>query len=88
MRRDDELESIAPLAECPECLHLSIVITQFYAATRIDPECSAGYCVCRESEMLSVCCGAPEHPDAPEFCQACNEGTGFERQCECTYEFG
>ncbi len=82
------LESLAPLAECSECLHLSVVITQFYAATRIDPECSAGYCTCAQGEMLSVCCGAPEHPDVEGFCSACNDGTGFERECPCGYEFG
>lgn len=31
-----------------------------------------------EDEQMSVCCGAPEHPDVPGFCSACNEGTGFE----------
>ena len=31
-------------------------------------------------EMLSVCCGAPEHPDVEGMCGACNEWTGFERE--------
>ena len=32
----------------------------------------------KETTMLSLCCGAEEHPDAEGFCGACNEATGFE----------
>ena len=28
---------------------------------------------------VSVCCGAPEYPDAEDVCGACREHTGFER---------
>ncbi len=31
-----------------------------------------------EVEMVSVCCGAPEHPDIVGFCSDCRDGTGFE----------
>ncbi len=83
---DPEIGDLLPT--CAKCGHASLVTTESYAATRIDPACSAGYCVCRESNMLSVCCGAPEHPDVPDFCGSCREGTGFERECPCTYEWG
>ena len=32
----------------------------------------------KETTMLSLCCGAEEHPDAEGFCGACNEATDFE----------
>ena len=76
------------LTECPQCHHDTLVVTGYWPATLIDPSCSTGYCTCQESEMLSVCCGAPEHPDVEDFCSACNEGTGFERECSCKYRFG
>ena len=76
------------LAECPECGHKSVTVTQDFRATLVDPACSAGYCGCRKSAMVSVCCGAPEHPDVENFCSQCRDGTGFERECECTYEWG
>ena len=92
LRRDAELEAREDtgLAECPKCGDFSLVTTEKWPATLVDPACATGYCTCRESEMLSVCCGAPEHPDVEDFCSACNEGTGWERECEaqCTYEFG
>jgi hypothetical protein len=31
-----------------------------------------------EIELVSICCGAPEHELIEGFCSACNEGTGFE----------
>ena len=31
-----------------------------------------------EDVRVSVCCGAPEHPDVEDFCSKCGEGTGFE----------
>ena len=53
LRYDAAVEAAyAPLAECPECGHKSIIVTESYPATRQDPACSAGYCVCREGE----CC--------------------------------
>ena len=78
------------LPKCPKCGCASLVTTEYWPPTSQDPACATGYCTCRKGEMLSVCCGAPEHPDVPEFCSACNEGTGWERECEaqCTYEFG
>ena len=30
------------------------------------------------SERLSVCCGAPEHPDVEDMCGQCREWSGFE----------
>ena len=90
-RHAAELETGTYLVEkCPKCGCDSLITTERWPETRIDPACATGYCTCRESEKLSVCCGAPEHPDVEDFCQACNEGTGFERECEaqCTYEFG
>ena len=30
-------------------------------------------------ERVSVCCGAPEYPDAEDVCGSCREHTGFER---------
>ncbi len=89
LHHDAAVEAAGELLErCPECGCASLVITQSLPATRIDPACSAGYCVCRESPMLSVCCGAPEHPDVEGFCSQCRDGTGFERECPCEYEFG
>lgn len=89
LRYDAELEERdGILQECPGCGHKSIVVTESYPATRTDPACSAGYCVCRESGMVSVCCGATEHPDVENFCSKCRDGTGFEKECECRYEFG
>ena len=91
MRRDAELEKREDLGEfsdCPKCGCRSLVTTEHWYATSQEPACATGYCTCRKGEMLSVCCGAPEHPDAPEFCSACNDGTGFERDCPCEYEFG
>ncbi len=38
------------------------------------------------SEMVSVCCGAPEDPDIESFCSACHEGTGFEPAVEFNLE--
>jgi len=35
---------------------------------------------CEDKTMLSLCCGAEEHPDAEGFCGACNEATGFEEE--------
>lgn len=40
--------SMEGLDKCPECSHLSTVMTDYYPADRVDPECSAGYCTCRE----------------------------------------
>lgn len=89
LRHDaDQGVGAGPLPKCPKCGCDSLITTEFYQATRTEPGCSAGYCVCRESEMLSVCCGAPEHPDLPDYCGSCREHTGFERACECTYEWG
>ncbi len=49
LRYDAELEERDGfLQECPECGHTTLVTTESYPATRIDPACSAGYCVCRE----------------------------------------
>ena len=31
--------------------------------------------------------GAPQAPGVEDFCSACQDGTGFEKECECTYEF-
>lgn len=76
------------LETCPKCSCRSLVTTQELRATRIDPACSSGYCACREGEMVSVCCGAREHPEVENFCSACNDGTGFERECDCTYDWG
>lgn len=89
LRHDADMEVRAePLPTCPECGCASLVTTQSYPATRIDPACSSGYCVCRESDMVSVCCGASEHPDVEGFCGSCRDGTGFERECPCEYEWG
>ena len=33
-----------------------------------------------ERELLSVCCGAPEHEYVEGFCSACHEGTAFEEE--------
>ena len=91
MRHAAELEArelLGEFPECPQCHHNTLVVTGYWPATLIDPSCSTGYCACQESEKLSVCCGAPEHPDVEDFCQACNEGTGFERDCSCKYRFG
>ncbi len=30
--------------------------------------------------VLSICCGAEEHPDVEGFCGACGESTGFEEE--------
>ena len=89
LRYDSELETPGePLPACPKCGCASLVTTEYWPPTRIDPGCATGYCLCRDSAMLSVCCGAPEHPDVEDFCSACNDGTGFERDCPCEYEFG
>ncbi len=40
--------------------------------------CTKPGCECGDSESMSVCCGAPEHPDVEGFCSSCNEGTSFE----------
>ena len=73
---------------CPDCNHETVFTTEYFAATRIDPEAWAGECSCgaphrvrppeESCEIASVCCGAPEHPDVENFCSACNDGTGFE----------
>ena len=91
MRYDAKIAKHAPsgeLTECPQCHHDTLVVTGYWPATLIDPSCSTGYCTCRESEMLSVCCGAPEHPDLPWSCGSCQEHTGFEQECSCKYRFG
>ena len=89
-RRAAELEERehTGLAECPKCGDFSLLTTVTWPATLTDPACTTGYCTCRKGEMLSVCCGAPEHPDVEDFCSACNDGTGFERECPCEYEWG
>ena len=42
-----------------------------------DPGHTTGPCT-QPCERVSVCCGAPEHPDEESFCAQCREGTGFE----------
>lgn len=36
-----------------------------------------------ESQLLSVCCGAPEHSKVENLCSACLDWTGFEHCPEC-----
>ena len=91
MRHAAELEArelSGGLPVCPQCHHNTLVTTERWPATYEEPPCATGYCLCRKGELLSVCCGAPEHPDVEGFCSGCNEGTGFERDCPCEYEFG
>ena len=40
---------------CPECGHESVVVTSFYPATRVDPECSSGECRCRKRDEGCGC---------------------------------
>ena len=79
---------LSELTACPKCGCASLLTTETWPATLVDPACATGYCTCAQGEMLSVCCGAPEHPDVEDFCSGCNEGTGWERECPCEYEFG
>lgn len=86
---DDALrDNPPPLERCPKCGCRSLVITVSLPATRIDPACDAGYCQCRTSEMVSVCCGVVESHDLETYCGSCRESTGFEQECPCTYEWG
>ena len=87
--RDAELEArelLGEFPECPQCHHNTLEKTENWPATLVDPACATGWCACRDSEMVSVCCGYPNNPDI-DFCGNCREHTGWERECECTYEF-
>lgn len=86
---DDALrDNPPPLEKCPDCGCRSLVITQSYSATRVNPAQDAGYCQCRTSEMVSLCCDKPAHAGVGALCSWCLEPTDFERECPCTYEWG
>jgi hypothetical protein len=76
------------MSECPECGHTSVIYTDYYPATRIDPECSAGYCKCIDNDRAGrhdcdECLAQDpclERRAGDECtCQTC---------CNCRYEFG
>ena len=73
------------LDKCPECGHISTVMTDYYPADRVDPECSAGYCQCAtpREEVRCVECNLDRCYDRG-FDDPCE----CECHCGCRYEWG
>ena len=52
LERDAEVEERElsdELPACPQCHHTTLVTTERWPATLVDPACSAGYCACAHS---------------------------------------
>jgi len=62
---------------CPDCGHDTLVVTEAYSATRMEPACWLGRCTCADNDDCAACWEEDE-PDRPD-CEC-------ECHCNCQFE--